>query len=66
MHMTIVSALAIWFQSIRHQVTGPSGMSKDVRACDMCCVLAFLLMSFVRDTLAVGSPAIGMYHTLNM
>ena len=32
MHMTIVFAYAIGSQGIRHQVMGPSGMSKDVRA----------------------------------
>ena len=63
---TIVFAYAIGSHAIRHQVMGPSGMPKDVRAWDICCVLASLLMSLVRDTLTVGSPAIGMYHTLNM
>ena len=32
MHMTIVFAYAIGSQAVRHQVMGPSGMSKDVRA----------------------------------
>ena len=66
MHMTIESAYAIGFKAIRYQVMGPSGMSQDVGAGDICCVLASLFTSLVRDTLAVGSPAIGMYHTLNM
>ena len=60
MHMTIVVAYAIGFQAIRHQVMGPSGTSKDVRALDICCVLASLIMSLVRDTLTVGIAAIGM------
>ena len=66
MHMTIVVAYAIGSQAIRHQVVGPSGMSKHVRASDICRVLA---LHFVR---AFGSrysdhwsPAIGMPHTLN-
>ena len=66
MNMTIVFAYAIRSQAIRHQVIGASGMSKDVRAWDICCVMASLLMSLVRDTLTVGSPVIGMYHTPNM
>ena len=32
MHMAIVFAFAIGSQANRHQVMGPSGMSKDVRA----------------------------------
>ena len=32
MHMRIVVAYAIGSQAIRHQVMGPGGMSKDVRA----------------------------------
>ena len=60
MHMTIVFTYAIGSQAIRQEVMGPSGMFKDVRACDICCVLTFLLMSLVRDTLTVGSPAICM------
>ena len=32
MHMTVVVAYAIGSQAIRHQVLGPSGMSKHVRA----------------------------------
>ena len=32
MNMTIVFAYFIGSQAIRHQVMGPSGMSKDVRA----------------------------------
>ena len=66
MNMTIVFAYAIGSQAIRHQVMGLSGICKDVRASDICCVLASLLMSLVRDTLTVGSPAISMYHTLYM
>ena len=32
MHMTIVFAYAIGSQAVRHQVMGPSGQSKDVKA----------------------------------
>ena len=32
MNMTIVFAYAIGSEAVRHQVMGPSGMSKDVRA----------------------------------
>ena len=32
MHMTIVFAYAIGSRAIKHQVMGPSGMSKKVRA----------------------------------
>ena len=66
MHMTIVVAYAVGSKAIRHQVMGPSGMSKDVRARDICCVSASLFMSLVCDTVTVRSPAIGMYYTLDM
>ena len=66
MHMTTVFAYAIRSQAIRHQLMGPSGMPKDVGACDICCVLASLFISLVRDTPTVGSPSIVMYHALNM
>ena len=51
MHMMIVFAYAIRTHAIKHQVMRRSGMSEDVRAGDICCVLASLLMHLVRDTL---------------
>ena len=65
-HMMVVVAYAIRSQAIRHQVVGPSGMSKHVRALDVCRMLA---LHFVR---AFGlrysnrwSPGIGMPRILN-
>ena len=37
-------------------------MSKDLRAREICCVLAFLFTSLVRDTLTVGCPAISNWY----
>ena len=66
MHVTIVVAYAIGSQAIRHVVVGPSGMSKHVRAWDMCRVLALhFVRAFGSRYSNCWSSAIGMQHTLN-
>ena len=45
---------------------GPSGMSKQGIACDICCLLVSLFMSLGPDTLTVGSSAIGMAYIQHM
>ena len=53
MYMTIVLAYATGSQAIKHHLMERTGMSKDVTAEDICCLLASLFMSLVRDTLIV-------------
>ena len=66
MHMTIVVAHAIGSQAIGQQLVGRSGMSKHVRAGDVCRVLAlYFVRAFGSRYSNRGSPAIGMQHTLN-